>query len=346
MRAHLLLLLVGIGIILIAFGSLKYFRPPTPGNLYPLKDDIVWVGPSDGQSRTAFVNLEFPVANNGGQRVRVLSVESACGCALPRVEPTVFDPRQTGVVFVSAQVPPLGEKAVTITLNTDSPKSPTVTLHFRLISRRTPPYILKVTGDLTFAGRFTINDSRELVVDTVEPPGSPQPPLVRSSLEAIAIAYSSSSERPYLTPDTVHRTYRYRVTPLTADAETAKRGQVEVRGVWSPSDVQYIQSALIPYQAIHVSPTNVRFNKDNTASILLHVYDDEYRPELKIVPNDGISSHMERLSGGTPQSTTYKVVVKSDHELKSPVHIRFSNTNQTASTIYQSQSATIEPPIR
>ncbi len=85
-----------------------------------------------------------------GGRVRILSVTSGCGCAVPKFEPTSIEPEKSGVLEVDAKPPEMGEKTVEFALETDSKLTPTVTLHLRLIGMRRPPFLLRVQGDLAY----------------------------------------------------------------------------------------------------------------------------------------------------------------------------------------------------
>ena len=237
MSRRVLLILSVLCVIISIVSYFRFSRVASPGELVPTKNNMIWRTSIDGHSHASFANLVFPIVNKGGRRVRVLSVESACGCAVPQVESTVLGPHQSGRVVVSARAPELGEKSVQITLNTDSLENPHLYLYFTLISEKRAPYILKVDGDVTFTGAFSHRDTREVRVDTIENAGPAVRPTVTSSIAELAIAFRSMSELPYIINGTLHRTYLYDIKLVSDAWASSKSGDIKVVSPWLNTDV-------------------------------------------------------------------------------------------------------------
>ena len=65
---------------------------------------------------------------------------------------------------------PVGERILPITLNTDSPATPRITLNFRMLGSRKPPFLLDIEGDLACVADPPEAETRQIVVTTVEGP--------------------------------------------------------------------------------------------------------------------------------------------------------------------------------
>ena len=112
--------------------------------------------------------VRFPIKNVGGKQVRIVSMSSGCGCAVPKIEPKVIEPGKTGYVEVEAASPLIGEKLVTITLETDSAKTPILPLQLRLVGGGSPPFLLSAEGDLSYHEDIARSKPRQIEVLTIE----------------------------------------------------------------------------------------------------------------------------------------------------------------------------------
>lgn len=175
---------VGAGVLLLAAGFVQFRRgfQPSPGFLTCKNPLVVWVGPEDAGAALTTASAQFQIKNPGGTSVRVMSVETSCGCAKPFVRPDVIPPGGQGSVAVDAVPLPSGERTAEITLSTDSPLTPTVELKLRMIGRRRPPFMVDARGDLTYVTDPSPTDIREIVVRTIEPEQWEKHPILKSEL--------------------------------------------------------------------------------------------------------------------------------------------------------------------
>lgn len=175
------LCVVGLSLLAIS-GLLRVPRaaPLFPGRLIAKEPMVEWRSPGPGEPGAP--NARFEIANPGSSPVRVLTVESGCGCATPKVHPRLVRPGGVAIVEVEANPIEIGEKDVVITLETDSPATPIVPLTLRIIGCRRPPFIVSVTGDLTCQEGYSAEDTREIHVDTIERVASSHTPTLRCDL--------------------------------------------------------------------------------------------------------------------------------------------------------------------
>lgn len=181
----------------------------------------------------------FELVNVGGTPIEILSVSTACGCATVTAEPLVVPPG--GKTAVSVKMDPLevGARAATFTVETDSPISPRVYLQLTQEGYRRPPYVFLFTAELFYQRGYSKFDTREVLVDTVEPAGSTgAPPAVTSDLAFLRFDPLGSKEKPFAAdPRMVVRSYRYEVRLVADPPTTAFAGRALVSDPWVPGRV-------------------------------------------------------------------------------------------------------------
>lgn len=235
-------ILVGIGLLLIAGGMLAWFRGArsgVPGKLVTREDLLTWQGPSEALGRTQSLgeaNAKFEVENVGGAPVRILGVETTCGCATPKIQPSIIAPGGTGTVEVQAVPLQIGEKTVSVTLKTDSPTTPELVLRLRIVGNRRPPFLGKAGGDLSYEGTFDSPQARDIIAYNVELDGSvPTPPGVETTLPILEIGPPIlAEEKPYIDPGTVYRKYIYKAEIAANPPQGQFGGDVFIIDPWLP----------------------------------------------------------------------------------------------------------------
>ena len=144
-RRHWPLLIAGLGLVVAtASGVARIPSTPEalPGKLVATQERLTWTGPNDESSRLLSIDAagaKFEIENVGGTPVRILEVESTCGCATPKLSTKIITPGGVGFVEVKATPIRVGEKVAGITLRTDSPISPALTLLLIVKGSSRPP---------------------------------------------------------------------------------------------------------------------------------------------------------------------------------------------------------------
>ena len=106
------LLSVGIYVLLS-----RVLAGPAGGLLVARHSNLVWKGPATPRAGAdSSARVTFELDNVGGRPVRILSIESGCGCARPRVRPGLVAPGHSAMVEVTALMVPVGEKVVQFNL--------------------------------------------------------------------------------------------------------------------------------------------------------------------------------------------------------------------------------------
>ena len=144
--------------------------------------------------------------------VHVTSVDSGCGCTIPSVTPTTVQPYATALVTAIGTPLSSGERTVAITVHTDSPLSPEIVLHFKMITDRVPPFITAVAGDFAYPESYAADEGRDFLVTTVESGQLTAAPIVKTDLPFLSIAKPRVREAPYDESSLKLKTYTYRVT--------------------------------------------------------------------------------------------------------------------------------------
>ncbi len=221
-------------------------RAASPGKLVPQQELLIWRSPVEKAFRllkSDEAEAKFVLGNVGGTSVRILKVETSCGCATPKIEPTTIAPGKNGTVEVQAAPLQSGEKMVSITLHTDSSLSPTVVLSLRIIGSRLPPFMGQAKGELSFLGDDSATEVRKIFADTVELKGSPPTsPIVKNELPFLEISHPVlEADEPYTTPDTVHRRYVYEAKLASEVPSGSFSGDVFVIDPWDSNHVELIR---------------------------------------------------------------------------------------------------------
>lgn len=230
--------------------------------------------------------------NGGASPVRVLAVESGCGCAKPVVEPRLIKPGGPATVSVHVQGLDVGERTIPITVETDSPVTPHVLLTIRHQGYVQPPYLFRAGGELTWSwGDATSESAREIIletVETVETTGRPEP---RSDLEFLQIGPPVVTSRPNVNdPKLVGRMYRFPVK-LSPAPEEAFSGIMEVADPWNPGRSEVIRVHGEPGSPLRVSPSRLLLDASGTADrevrarLLVRVRDPRSDVEVEAAPD-------------------------------------------------------------
>ena len=184
-------ILAGIGIILVVGSALARFTSylsPRPGNLIATQPELVWSGLDGAKTEMGEADARFVVVNSGGLPVRVISVQSSCGCTTARVTPEIIAAGSTGVVEVRGTPYPVGERAVTVNLTTDSASTPVVHLLFRMLGTRRSRFLLQAGADLAYVGESFKDDVRQIVAIAIVPFSSKsEPPIIKTDLPFLKI---------------------------------------------------------------------------------------------------------------------------------------------------------------
>ena len=257
--------LVGAGLILVMASAatlLVAARPAVPGKIEVKQPELSWrhPAPTDPSSRLPKQDeaaCVFQIQNVGGLPVRIVGVEASCGCAKPKVEPTVIGPGGVGTVEVRTTPFPVGENLITVSLRTDSPVTELVNLRLRTFGWRHAPFLFQSKGDLMYRGDSLESEVREVFLLTVEVLGStPRPPRIKSELPFLTFGPPQVSEKPYVDPSTVVRTYRHDVR-VSSLPPSSFAGDVIVEDPWDPEYVQRIpvRGEILP--PVRVSPSRI-----------------------------------------------------------------------------------------
>jgi len=147
---------IGITLV-IATGLFAFPRAKTgPGKIVPRQSTLTWQGSEEPKStKVGALSIDeafakFELENLGGLPVRILAVQSSCGCLEPKIEKMTIEPGKIVVVEAHALPVEVGEKLVAVTLRTDSPLTPEVVLQLRMFGGRRPPYLQQAAGELTW----------------------------------------------------------------------------------------------------------------------------------------------------------------------------------------------------
>ncbi len=261
------LLLFGLGMCLIVVAGWARFarpRPQAPGKLVAESHELKWreSSPLEGRPRRKAA-VQFRVINVGRAPVRVLSVESGCGCATPTVRPDIIAPGKEGIVDVLGTPLPVGERTVTIVLHTDSPVTPSVPLHLHMLSSQKAPFVIAASGALSYLPGFSTEEIREVVVWTVERDEEDERPMLKSGLPFLQFEPISVDEKPSAEPGTVRRTYKFRVSFASMPPDGTFTGEVEVIVPWDgrPSKRIPVQGQVSP--PVRVIPTSLSLHIDD-----------------------------------------------------------------------------------
>lgn len=281
---YLGLSLVGLALTGISGAMLlRQTHQPTPGRLVP-ESAIVAVATGDEAS--------FAVVNAGGQPVRILSATSGCGRAKPIVQPEILLPGRTASVKVKTSGTTLGvgERAVPITLRTDSVATPELVLFVQLKSEQVPPYLVRADGELVFRGDLKLGTSRTLAVEVVERGPQVRVPHPTSDLPFLRFVEQGTTEREAPNAAGVfHRHHIYRVEITAPPPNDLFTGQVSIPDPWNAERFLRVPVLGERSKSIQVAPARgiLRLGSDTntvpTATFLVTVANGSMA-DLSIVP--------------------------------------------------------------
>lgn len=265
-----------------------------PGRLVSERDVIELDGQSEEfRAGNRAAKATFRLRNVGRSPVRIRSVKSSCGCTVPELQADVINPDSFGDVEVHATIPELGEKTASISLSTDSPATPEVTLRLVMRGSRKPPYLARAGGDVAYVGAWSMTDSREIIATTAEPPGPHNPPLVRCDLPFLQFELVDVEEKPSTDPSAVVRFYHYRVTFKSSPPPERFRGEVVVADPWDPDHLESIPVTGEPLRTILPIPPRLVLSlrgPDDIAEVRLRVLVRGMVTELQVEPESGDQS--------------------------------------------------------
>ncbi len=169
------------------------------GRLLAKSAIVDWQSPETDASRKTLAqeNARFEVFNVGSGPVKVLSVSSGCGCAKPTITPALIPPGSSAVVDVVADPLEMGGKTVPITLETDSPETPSVQLMLNIHGRKRPPFVSGARGDFFYRSGYAADEVHELVVEVIEPTDGKHS-LPRLSCDLPFLAFGDAKTTHYL----------------------------------------------------------------------------------------------------------------------------------------------------
>ena len=240
------------------------------GVLVAVENTVVWKGETTGDPNNARASARFQLMNKGGRAVRILDVESGCGCAKPSAEPKVVGPGSSSVVSVFALVAPFTTRDVPITVRTDSPGSAAVKLTLRIVGNHKPPYLFQAAGSLTFSGADSLGETRNVSVQTIETEAKGAVPEVTTDLPFLKIEGAGGSEQRQ-GPDVVIRNRFYKVGFAAKPPSGTVTGKVTVKDPWNPGNVKELNVLIQSRSPLKATPSVVRLGPPgaNEATVLI-----------------------------------------------------------------------------
>lgn len=255
-----------IGLVLVIATGLFTFASavPGPGKIVPRQSMMTWQGPEGPKSTKvgAFSTDEafakFELENRGGLPVRILDMQSSCGCLAPKIETMTIEPGKVAVVEARALPIDVGEKLATVILRTDSPLTPEVVLQLRMIGGRRPPYLLQAAGELTWMGDEAQGSRRTIAATNVEWADSRhEPPKLECTLPFLKVGSPDFEEEPYTKPGVVQRRYIYQIGFVSKPPLGVFSGEVRVFDPWDPRHVERILIHGETFPPIRVFPSRM-----------------------------------------------------------------------------------------
>lgn len=250
--------------------------------------------------------VTYHLRNDGDHPVRILKVESSCGCSVPRVEPATIPPGGRARVDVDAKAIQIGYQDATIALLTDSSESPRVDLRLRIIGARRPPYLVHSFGELEFRPDVPDGRTRRVYASTfqatdepvVHPRLSCDLPFVKIGVPAIV------DEHPSLFPGAVERRFAYEIRLDDPPSSSRFSGTLLVQDPWDKkvSHSLRVHGSSVP--ALRASPSRllVPIKDENrvqptTATILVWSKDREENLAVTFEPPDDHPAEVTSVAG-------------------------------------------------
>jgi len=229
-------ILLSVGLLCLAFWGMTRSglgRPKHSGELVAEQPSIVWQGPSELSNEPA--KVRFTLVNRGETAIRMIAVQSGCGCTVPSFDSGEIPPGGRGYVNAGVRYFPVGERRVPLIVQTNSPQSPTVNLALHLIGGASPPFLMKAEGDLSFMGEFDPTVSRDLVVHTIEAAGETKTPTFADLPSFLSVEPAGSTLTPYVLAGTLDRKHRFKVAFTSPPPESPYQGEFFILDPWNPA---------------------------------------------------------------------------------------------------------------
>ena len=345
-------MIIACGAVMLLAGSMVAsigaLKRPREGKLLVTQPEKTWQPDVEGKDGS-FVPpdpalfVPFEIENTGRSPVRVRTIETTCGCISAKIEPSVVEPGGTAIVKVFPAAPPTGETTVGITLHTDSPLTPTVSLLLRSRGTMRPPYLLDVRGDLTFKGRSFTSESRDFDVYVVEPEGSsPRLPEIRSDLSFLTLSPLVLVQKgTYSGSNAAFRKYTCTVRFVREPPAPYVSGSVKILDPWHPDHVKELQATAEVLPRLRAAPSRIvitaRSSTDWSASAELLVLSDESEPDLHFkVPDDSPLFVRHMATDPDAKRTVFSISLKPDGPIMEREHrlsVRSSSSSADEVTV-------------
>jgi hypothetical protein len=180
--------------------------PAAPGRLIIDRD-------ASGSEPTLTAKTSHRLVNAGGSPVQILGIKTTCGCASAQAQPSHVPPGGVTTVRIEAAPMDVGVRKGVITIETDSPETPFISLDFLVEGDRPPPHLLSVHGELLYRTGSSRDEPRPLFVEVVEQRSAPpKAPVIRCGLPFVRVGEPKSAQFDHATHNAwVVRKYPYQV---------------------------------------------------------------------------------------------------------------------------------------
>lgn len=300
------LVLPAVAVFFVAIVALSVFlwlQSRKPGSLVPINASISWTAPDtrDAMNAKALKLPEFKLVNRGHKKVRILSLETSCGCAPPVADKMIVDPGESAVVRVRATPLPAGERDVTVLVHTDSPTTAEVTLRLHVVSGNRPPFIVATKGDL-YNLESSIGEGRYITVVTAEPQDNRNMPTVKTDADFVEVKYEGHVDRVYPFSNSVERSHRFRVLPIPDRLPEKFAGELRVIDPWTDKVFSYVNITTQKTPRLRVAPSRLILRLTNELNGLkgrsnqvefLVVAQEGIHPNITAEPENGPSSPLQ-----------------------------------------------------
>lgn len=215
--------------------------------------------------------MTFRLVNQGDSPVRILSAESGCGCAEPRLSRSIVEPGGSTTVRVLAIGVGTGEKTVTLRFRTDSSIRPEVVVPLRMIGTRNPPYLLSLLGDLGFRGKASVGLTREFQLLTVESRAETKEPSVVLDLPFLEARKLGEKIEPRGDDEggIVTRTRTYQVRLASRPPSPTFSGTLIVTDPWNAVRFEQLRVFGQFQSSIRVLPPALRLNAGEQRTVVV-----------------------------------------------------------------------------
>ena len=154
----------------------------------------------------------------------------------------------------------MGQKTVEFTIHTDSPRTPEIRLRLRMVSRRDPPYLSGVRGDLTFTGEIKAGDDAEVVVRTMGLDESGREPDIKVDIPYMKINLIGKASEPLIGTPYHNYTYRYKVVFAEAPPPEVYAGVLTVVDPWDGGHIKSLRINISQSSGIRTYPRRLALN--------------------------------------------------------------------------------------